>query len=316
MYPQWTILALEPVALTCHEDLLEILKIAFAESGVDLDACATERRGDRTVVLVPPEIPASRLADQLPGRLVVTIRRHNSGSAGAAIKLRVGLHLGDTPSDHVVADALRMLDLPATRTALRRPDDIVALVASSALHREVISTDPGLVPETYQRVADVWLRVLGAPCGPSGPRFFDVFIAHSTDDRPAVLELCRALRRHGVTPWVDVEQIQPGTWIQDGMEAAIRSVRTAAVLLGPRGIGPWQRIEIRAFTERWVEEGIPVIPVLLPGRPRLPTELLFLRQLNLVHFEQTVTEDAPLRRLIWGITGERPLVAARPETEP
>lgn len=135
-------------------------------------------------------------------------------------------------------------------------------------------------------------------------RTFDVFIAHNADDAPVVLEVCRILRHHGLRPWVDMEQIQPGTWVQEGLEAAIRAVKTAAVFLGPQGVGRWQMLETRALTERCVNENIPVIPVLLPGRDVLPCELIFLQQLHLVRFEETIHDAIALNRLMWGITGE------------
>ncbi|ANZ40354.1 hypothetical protein BBK82_34345 [Lentzea guizhouensis] len=135
---------------------------------------------------------------------------------------------------------------------------------------------------------------------------FDVFMAHHSEDQPAVLEVCAVLRQHGIHPWIDVEQVQPGTWFQDALQHAIRTVKAAAVFLGPSGAGRWQMLEIRAFVERCVSEGVQVIPVLLPDTPGLPTELVFLQQLNVVRFDRSVLEAAPLRRLVWGITGEKP----------
>ncbi|NGY63069.1 toll/interleukin-1 receptor domain-containing protein [Lentzea sp. NEAU-D13] len=135
--------------------------------------------------------------------------------------------------------------------------------------------------------------------------WFDVFLAYNTHDLANVLEIADALRRHGIRPWIDVEQVRPGTWAQDAIQSAIRAVRTAAVFLGPRGAGRWQMLEIRAFVERCATEAIPVVPVLLPGVPEPPPELMVLRQLNYVRFRHSVRESGPLRRLCWGITGQR-----------
>lgn len=57
-------------------------------------------------------------------------------------------------------------------------------------------------------------------------------------------------------------------------------------------------------------EGLPLIPVLLPGIDKIPedTNLLYLRQLNCVRFVQSIDEKEPLEELIQGITGiESPL---------
>lgn len=132
---------------------------------------------------------------------------------------------------------------------------------------------------------------------------FDVFLAYNSHDISEVLEICGVLRQDGIRPWIDVEQVRPGTWAQDAIQQAIRAVRTAAVFLGPRGTGRWQMLEIRVFVERCTTEELPVVPVLLPGVPEPPPELMVLRQLNYVRFEHSVREHGPLQRLCWGITG-------------
>jgi len=57
--------------------------------------------------------------------------------------------------------------------------------------------------------------------------------------------------------------------------------------------------------DRCVAGEVRLIPVLLPGLDVLPDELLFLRPLNLVRFERSVSEREPVRQLVWGITGDR-----------
>ncbi|GHH34699.1 hypothetical protein GCM10017774_19090 [Lentzea cavernae] len=135
---------------------------------------------------------------------------------------------------------------------------------------------------------------------------FDVFLAYNSADLPAVLAVCTALRDQGIKPWIDIERVRPGTWVQDAIEEAIHSTRTAVVFLGEGGTGRWQRLEIRAFVERCATDGIPLVPVLLPGADRLPVELVMLRQLNLVQFKESVHDQEALRRLRWGITGVDP----------
>jgi hypothetical protein len=135
---------------------------------------------------------------------------------------------------------------------------------------------------------------------------FDVFMAHNSSDEESVRSICRSLQNHGIYPWIDVEQIRPGTWFQDAIQSAIRKVQAAAIVLGPEGVGRWQALEIRSFIEQCVDRGIPVIPVLLPGVAKIPDNLSFMKQLNCVKFEETVREEAALQKLIWGITGMRP----------
>jgi hypothetical protein len=135
---------------------------------------------------------------------------------------------------------------------------------------------------------------------------FDVFLAHNSKDQADVMVLGEHLRRRGIYPWIDIEQVPPGRWFQDVLQSAIRTVKTAAIIIGTSGIGKWQALEIKTFVSHCVESSIPVIPVLLPGAGSIPEELIFLRELRQVAFQDDVKEDSAISDLIWGITGKRP----------
>ena len=135
---------------------------------------------------------------------------------------------------------------------------------------------------------------------------FDVFLAHNNTDSDHISAISESLRQRALNPWLDREQIAPGRWFQDVIQQAILSVKSAAIFIGPSGLGKWQVLELRAFVEECVDRDIPVIPVLLPGVTRVPHELPFLKQFNWVRFRNRVDEKEGLRDLVWGITGERP----------
>ena len=135
---------------------------------------------------------------------------------------------------------------------------------------------------------------------------FDVFLAHNSLDRSSVLELGRTLRRRDIYPWIDVEQIPPGSWFQDVIQEATRRVKSVAVVLGANGLGKWQLLELKVSIARCIDDGIPVIPVLLPGVKALPRELSFLHELTTVTFENDLEDNDALKRLVWGITGAKP----------
>lgn len=135
---------------------------------------------------------------------------------------------------------------------------------------------------------------------------FDVFLAHNAADRKHVEQIAVALKRRGISPWLDKEQIRPGQWFQVALQNVIPNVRSAAIFLGPSGIGKWEALETRTFITTCVESDRPVIPVLLPGVTEIPKNLLLLRELNSVIFSNTVDDDAALDRLQWGITGVKP----------
>jgi len=61
---------------------------------------------------------------------------------------------------------------------------------------------------------------------------------------------------------------------------------------------------MRAFLARARREGIPVIPVLLPGCPDSPELTLFLEAMTWVDLRVGLTDEG-LARLVWGITGTK-----------
>ena len=111
------------------------------------------------------------------------------------------------------------------------------------------------------------------------------------------------LKERGILPWLDAWEIRPGTRWQQELQRQIRSVRSAAVFIGPRGSGPWQELEVESLLGQIAKRNRPIIPVILPGRegrPRLPG---FLDVRHIVDMRQP--DPDPFEQLVWGITGER-----------
>jgi len=133
----------------------------------------------------------------------------------------------------------------------------------------------------------------------------DVFLSHNSKDKAAVRELARALQQRGIKVWLDEWELAPGRPWQEALEEVIETVRSAAVILGPAGLGPWEIPEMRACLSECVDRDLPVIPVLLPGVPDKPDLPLFLRSFTWVDLRDGLT-DAGLDRLEWGITGVKP----------
>ncbi len=136
---------------------------------------------------------------------------------------------------------------------------------------------------------------------------FDVFLAHNSQDKPQVRAIANELKRCGLKPWLDEEQIPPGRPFQDLIQKAIQSVKSAAIFIGPQGLGKWQIMELRSLIGKLVEADIPVIPVLLPGVDGIPDDLDFLKQLNWVSFTNGIDDTQALNNLKWGITQEKPI---------
>lgn len=133
---------------------------------------------------------------------------------------------------------------------------------------------------------------------------FDVFMCHNAADKPIIRKLAQQLKEFGLNPWLDEWQLQPGVPWQPALERQIEKIKSAAVFVGDRGLGPWQNLEQAALLRQFVARGCPVIPVLLPTAGEVPQLPLFLQGMTWVDFRQRDAD--PLARLVWGITGTRP----------
>ena len=117
---------------------------------------------------------------------------------------------------------------------------------------------------------------------------FDVFLSHSSRDKPAVEALTHRLEDEAhLNPWLDKWHLVPGEPWQEALEQALDASRTCAVFIGPSGISPWENEEMRSALQTRVSQvDFRVVPVLLPGatmpeRGPLPR---FLRRLTWVDF--------------------------------
>jgi len=136
---------------------------------------------------------------------------------------------------------------------------------------------------------------------------FDVFFSHNSRDKPAVIALAKRLAENGIKVWLDAWELRPGHPWQEELGKIIESTRTAVVLVGRDGIGPWEDAEMRACLDEFVKRKQPVIPVLLPGCPHEPDLPLLLRRFSWVDLRNGREEEG-FSRLIWGITGSKPSV--------
>ena len=138
---------------------------------------------------------------------------------------------------------------------------------------------------------------------------YDIFLSHSSADKPAVEEIARKLQAAGIEPFLDKWHLVPGEPWQEALEEALDQSRTCAVFLGPGSIGAWQNEEMRSALETRVrDKSSRVIPVLLPGsfEPRKEELPRFLRRLTWVDFRKGLEDEDAFRRLLSGIRGKAP----------
>ena len=132
---------------------------------------------------------------------------------------------------------------------------------------------------------------------------YDVFLCHNSRDKDQVKAIGEQIKDRGLLPWLDIWEIRPGTRWQRELHKRIKSIKSAAVFIGPKGSGPWQELEVEALLGEIAKRNRPIIPVILEGRqgrPRLPA---FLNMWHMVDMRQP--DPDPFEQLIWGITGER-----------
>ena len=137
------------------------------------------------------------------------------------------------------------------------------------------------------------------------PVEFDVILSHNSKDKPTVRVLAEKLKARGLKVWLDEWELVPGRPWQVALEDIIATAKTAAVLVGQDGLGPWEDREMRGCLSEFVGRGMPVIPVLLPGARKKPKLPLFLKQFTWVDLRQGI-DDEGLQRLEWGIRGHKP----------
>lgn len=141
------------------------------------------------------------------------------------------------------------------------------------------------------------------------PFRYDVFLSHSSADKPAVEFLARKLEAAGITPFLDKWNLIPGEPWQEALEEALDESRTCAVFIGPEGVGPWENEEMRsALEDRVKDKSRRVIPVLLPGSQDFHKEKLprFIRRLTWVDFRSGLEDEDVFHRLVGGIRGTAP----------
>jgi eukaryotic-like serine/threonine-protein kinase len=138
----------------------------------------------------------------------------------------------------------------------------------------------------------------------SKAEIFDVFMCHNSEDKRAVREIARKLSEEHIKPWLDEADIRSGSFWHTAIGQQIETVKSAAVFVGESGVGPWQHREIIALLDQFDKRECPVIPVILASVSSSLFLPWSLAGLHCVDFR--AADSHPLKRLIWGITGQKP----------
>jgi hypothetical protein len=134
---------------------------------------------------------------------------------------------------------------------------------------------------------------------------FDVFLSHSSADKPWVIKLKDDLLHYGVSVWLDKDEIRPGDLFGKALEQALDSSQAVALVVSPEAINSgWVEEEYYRALSLAKDKQTPVqiIPVILRDA-ELPG---FLQSRNWVDFRDETTYAESVRKLVWGITGRKP----------
>jgi hypothetical protein len=210
------------------------------------------------------------------------------------------------PDDESIQLPKRLLDLLSGEPSLERGADPQATDGAAGQGNNLAAGDGTDQRDRNGKTGSTPSQNDGIWAGDETKNYYDVFLAHNSKDGQAVLAIKEQLERRYIRTWLYSEQVPPGRWFQDVIQAAISKVKSAAVFLGPHGVGKWQAVDLRSFISQCVRRDIPVIPVLLPGVDTVPNSLLFLSEFGWVKFTERLDEKDAIDQLEWGITGKKP----------
>jgi hypothetical protein len=135
---------------------------------------------------------------------------------------------------------------------------------------------------------------------------YDVFISYSRPDIDIVERIARRLRdEESLIVFLDKWELVGGEQWQGDLSESINQSKSAAIFIGPHGLGKWQNNEIQVAINiaTNTNDRFRVVPVLLPGTtPKALSD--FLSLYTWVDFRQNVNDQKTFQFLVASIRGE------------
>lgn len=132
---------------------------------------------------------------------------------------------------------------------------------------------------------------------------YDVFLSHSSMDKPWVTQLAADLQRHNVRVWLDQAEMRPGETLVQALEAGLAQCRTVVLVVTPEALAsPWVREEYHTAMTMAVAQDKRLIPALL-RQAEMPG---FLASRLWVDFRDPATYATQVKRLVHGIMDPDP----------
>lgn len=240
-------------------------------------------------------IDAAWTSQPLAGRSWFQNRRHT-----ARLTLAAAIHSG-IRIIRVLLPGASMPNFPVDLQGLSWKKDVVYFSKATVDEdHEQMEWLFGMIRET---VGPPPRRVPAPPQNP-GAWQFDVFLSYNRVDEAEVRRIATDLKKAGIRPWFDRDEILPGDDFMDAIETQIKQAPCVAVMVGTGAQGTWQRKEVKLSLLESDKRSCRVIPVILRGCPREHEVPVFLKTTNWVDF-RTSYRDA-LDQLIGAVAREVP----------
>jgi len=165
--------------LTLRRTMYDMLQRAFEAAGLAWQRLHKEDRGDGTLIVIPPDTPASAVTARALGHLAAALRRHNQTASDALrMQLRVALHAGPVIRDaqgvtgHAINQTARLVQARILRKNLDETQADLGVIVSAYIYDNVIRQHEGqpMDAKLYRKIRfqvkesalTAWIQLTGA----------------------------------------------------------------------------------------------------------------------------------------------------------
>lgn len=107
------------------------------------------------------------------------------------------------------------------------------------------------------------------------PEQIKVFCSHNGEDKPRVMAIAEQLATAGIDPWLDQWEIGGGDDIVARINDGLARCDVGLIFISKVTLEkPWVREEVGSLTWQAIQDGKPVIPVMLDPDAPIPPMLL------------------------------------------
>ena len=138
---------------------LEMMQVSL---GLLWDACISEDRGDGLLIVVPPNIPTTKIMERLDRELPGELRLHNrTYSESARIQLRVAVNVGPVMGDplgvsgEAIIRTARLIDTPVFKEAMASAGATLGTIVSTFVYETAIRQAEGLIDVDEYKMVEV-----------------------------------------------------------------------------------------------------------------------------------------------------------------